>query len=167
MLEQIARRINETSGNREATMAALRLARPALLVLLLTSVHHVYGGYIYQTPERYHVLFIAAPAALVILGSLALLRSRAASVARWTFVLTTLVVAVLLFGGFEGAYNHVAKNVLYFAGTSEEQMRRLFPSDLYELPNDLFFELTGVLQAFAGAVTAWRLPRFIRTPTFR
>lgn len=140
---------------------APRIARHALAVLLVTCVHHVYGAYIYQTPWRYHAVFVSAGATLAIVGSLALLRARDGTVlgqfAWWMFVLTTVAVPVLMIGTFEGLYNHVVKDVLYFAGAPADWMTRLFPPPTYEMPNDAFFEITGVLQVVPAATTAWLL----------
>lgn len=36
-------------------------------------------------------------------------------------------------------------------------MRRLFPPPAYERPNDVFFEVTGVLQLVLGIVTGHQL----------
>ncbi len=36
-------------------------------------------------------------------------------------------------------------------------MHRLFPSDLYEAPNDVVFELTGVLHVVPATLATWRL----------
>jgi hypothetical protein len=74
----------------------------------------------------------------------------------------TLLFPVAGVGFFEGAYNHVAKNVLYFAGASEQLLVKLFPPPAYELPNDWFFELTGVLQVLPAAFTAHAFVRFYR-----
>ncbi|HYT88197.1 MAG TPA: hypothetical protein VEL76_05720, partial [Gemmataceae bacterium] len=141
-------------------------ARYALIGLLLTSVHHAYGAYIYATPWRYHAVLISGATALVILGSLARLRARpsnrSGTLALWVFVLTTLVVPVLAFGVFEGFYNHLVKNVLYFGGLSTTQMARLFPPPTYEMPNDAFFEITGILQVVPAALAAWQLYRVVR-----
>jgi len=52
-------------------------------------------------------------------------------------------------------------DALYFGGTSPETMRRLFPPPAYELPNDVFFEVTGVLQLFLGYVAGLRLYRLL------
>ncbi|WP_394846705.1 hypothetical protein LZC95_04470 [Pendulispora brunnea] len=84
--------------------------------------------------------------------------------ARWIFGITTLVVPVLFFGAFEGLYNHVAKDAFYFAGVSMEWMLRLFPPPTYEMPNDVLFEITGVLQAAPAGLTAWQLYRWVYPP---
>ena len=76
-------------------------------------------------------------------------------IAFWVFTAVVLVVPVALIGLFEGAYNHALKNALYFAGASSTLMNRLFPPPTYELPNDVFFEATGVMQAVLGGITAW------------
>jgi hypothetical protein len=146
--------------------AASGAAAYALAVLFLTSVHHAYGGYVYATPWRYHALQVAGVTALVILGSLALLRARpsgqAGMLARGVFALAVLGVPVLIIGVFEGLYNHVIKNVLHFGGASSALMTRLFPPPTYELPNDPFFEITGMLQVVPAALTVWYLYHLLR-----
>jgi hypothetical protein len=130
---------------------------------MLTSVHHVYGAYVYATPWRAHVLLLTVPAMLVILASRrVLLRSPTNGVARWVFMLTTLAVPVLGIGAFEGFYSHVVKDVLFLHGVPDELMVRLFPPPAYEMPNDAFFEITGVAQFIPAAATAWYLHRFAR-----
>jgi hypothetical protein len=153
--------VSSPNGVERRLSAARAFAWPSLALLLLTSVHHVYGAYRYATPERFHVLFIAVPAAIVIACSLRLLRSRGGGVAFWVLAATSLVVAVLLFGVYEGGYNHVLKNVLYFAGTAPEVMRTFFPYDMYEPPNDVVFEVTGVAQAVVAAIAGQRLTRLL------
>jgi hypothetical protein len=87
---------------------------------------------------------------------------RRGRVARWTFVLTIIVIPLLLFGVFEGFYNHLVKDALYFSGMSVEQLRRFFPPPMYEMPNDAFFELTGVLQIVPAVSVAFSLYRMLR-----
>jgi len=41
-------------------------------------------------------------------------------------------------------------------------MRRLFPPPRYELPDDAFFEVTGVLQVVPAAITGYYLCRFVQ-----
>jgi hypothetical protein len=146
--------------------AASHAARYALIGLLLTSVHHAYGAYVYATTWRYHAVLISGATALVILGARTRLRARTSdrpgALARWLFGLTTLMVPVLAFGLFEGFYNHLVKNVLYFGGLSAVQMARLFPPPTYEMLNDAFFEITGILQVVPAALAAWQLYRMVR-----
>ena len=139
------------------------VARHALIGLLLTSVHHAYGAYVYSTPWRLHVVFIAGAAALVILGALGVLRARPSgwprTAAWWLLALTVLALPVVMVGVFEGLYNHVLKNVLYFGGSAAGTMARLFPPPQYEMPNDVFFEITGMLQVVPAALAALHLYR--------
>jgi hypothetical protein len=51
-----------------------------------------------------------------------------------------------MIGLFEGGYNHVLKNVLYFGGATRDLLQALFPAPTYELPNNLLFELSGIAQ---------------------
>lgn len=40
------------------------------------------------------------------------------------------------------------KNILFFSGTSTSTLQEMFPAPTYEMPNDLFFEVSGILQGF-------------------
>ena len=78
--------------------------------------------------------------------------------AQGVFVLGTLGIPILMIGMFEGLYNHVVKNLLYFGGASTG-LTRVFPPPTYEMPNDVFFEITGVLQVVPATLAAWYLSR--------
>lgn len=126
----------------------------------LTSVHHVYGAIVYQTPWRLHAVALAAAALLAMTAALALNRrfheNAAGRVAWWLFWGVNAVVFVVLIGGFEGAYNHVLKNVLWLGGLPLADLHVLFPPPVYEMPSDAFFELTGVAQVIpAGYAGGW------------
>ena len=71
-----------------------------------------------------------------------------------------LVFPVLLFGLFEGLYNHVLKDALYLAGLPESLFVTLFPPPTYEMPSDVLFEVTGVLQPVPAWLSARALVRF-------
>lgn len=135
-------------------------------VFVLTSIHHVYGAILYDTPYRYHAAVLAAVAVIVMLGALRASRARPTSAtgraAWWAFWGVNATIFVLLFGAFEGLYNHTLKDALYFGGMPVARMRVLFPARIYELPNDWFFEVTGVLQVAPAAVTAYYLDRLLR-----
>ena len=142
-----------------------RATRYALAVLLLTSVHHAYGAFAYNTPWRLHAVFLSAFAAAAIIGSMVVTQRNADETVReiafWVFTAVVLVVPVALIGLFEGGYNHALKDAVYFAGASSTLMNRLFPPPTYELPDDVFFEATGVMQAVLGTITAWLLYRLV------
>ena len=130
----------------------------ASLVYVLTIVHHIYGAIAFDTPWRYHAAFlgIAGIAATLLLtrgstrwGSSVLRQTTTAVLAA-----LTLILAVGLVGVFEGAYNHAIKLLLFFGGAAPETMHRLFPPPTYEMPSDVLFEVTGVLQFVAGLIAA-------------
>jgi peroxiredoxin len=133
---------------------ATRLAIGAYAVLALTTLHHVYGAWRYQTPFRLHVVGIAVAVAACILATLRLFLRKRSRPFLIAFAAATLLFPVVGIGIFEGGYNHLAKNVLYLAGTPERALLTLFPPPTYVLPNDVFFELTGVLQVLPAAITA-------------
>lgn len=135
-------------------------------VFALTSIHHVYGAFRYGTPWRIHAAAVAALTVIALLVTLRISRARAESkagrAAWWAFWSIDAVIFVLLFGVFEGAYNHVLKDILFLAGAPLALMRQLFPPPMYEMPNDLFFEVTGVLQVVPAALTGYYLARLLR-----
>ncbi|HYD40881.1 MAG TPA: hypothetical protein VEB43_08620 [Anaeromyxobacter sp.] len=142
-----------------------RMIPYALLTLLLTVVHHAYGAVRYATPFRAH----GAAVALALAGLLVVLarprrasRGRGGQLAGWAAAHLVLLVPVLAVGAFEGLYNHVLKVALFLGGAPAELLRALFPPPTYELPDDVLFEVTGVLQVVPAALAAAAWPRFVR-----
>jgi hypothetical protein len=130
-------------------------------VMLLTSIHHAIGAVVYQTPWRLHVLVASVPVSAALLAAFAVHRRRpdrlAGRIAAGVVIALVTVFAVGLFGLFEGFYNHVLKDALYGLGASRELMRALFPAPRYVMPDNLLFEVTGVLQAWPAWVAAGAL----------
>jgi hypothetical protein len=135
----------------------------ALAVLALTSVHHAYGAVVFDTPWRLHVLILVLPIAIAIVLALQLGRTgrnpSTAGLAMRVAAALILVVPVAAIGLYEGGYNHAVK-VLVYVLFGEAAARDHFPPPLYEMPSDVFFEVTGVAQfalALAAGVLAVRL----------
>jgi hypothetical protein len=156
--------------NSRVSVPTLRAAKRATLgaaaIFAVTTVHHVYGAYIYHTVWRIHAAIVSGFATALIGTSLWLLRKHWGDavdvVAFWSFIVVTFLVPFLGFGVFEGAYNHVLKDALYFAHSSPGLMMRLFPPPAYEMPNNGFFEITGVIQVIPGLMTGYYLYRFVQ-----
>ena len=130
----------------------------ALAVLALTALHHVYGAIIYDTPWRFHVAIIAPILGLVIVLALYLGGSRRGtkSGALWTGIAVALILVfpVVVIGIIEGGYNHVIKNLAYFI-SGEQTARAVFPPQAYEMPDNVLFEATGILQFPLGLAAFW------------
>jgi hypothetical protein len=145
-----------------STTESMPLLRRAMLagvgVMLLTSIHHAIGAVVYQTPWRLHVLVISIPVSVALLAAFAVHRRRpdrlAGRIAAGAVIALVTVVAIALFGLFEGLYNHVLKDVLFGLGAPRELMRALFPAPRYVMPDNLVFEVTGVLQVWPAAMAA-------------
>lgn len=138
----------------------------ALATFGLTALHHVYGGLRYATPWRLHGAAVALVLAVLLAGIHAAYQHKAGTpVGRafgWALAMVALAVAVVAVGAFEGAYNHVLKDALFLAGAPRDLLLRMFPPPAYELPNDAFFELSGVAQVVPAAFTALATVRFVR-----
>ncbi|MEP9390352.1 hypothetical protein [Mesorhizobium sp. KR9-304] len=159
-----------TAARDTSPVPYLRAGAAALSVLLLTSVHHVYGAVIYDTPWRSHIAHISAPvgAAIALAYYIGWSRrgSRLGLAATWTGSLIALAFPVAALGIYEGGYNHVVKNIAYF-GLGQEAARTLFSGAAYEMPNDFIFEATGVAQFPLAVLTAVLVVRLLRLPNRR
>ncbi|PZF72646.1 hypothetical protein [Taibaiella soli] len=117
---------------------------------LLTAFHHYYGSVVYGTPWRAHVVLLGGMTFLLCL--LLAWQYRRSGKKLWLY--SYLIIAVLMFGTgiglFEGLYNHVVKNLLYFAGMNRDSWRIMFPAPAYEVPENFLFEASGVLQFVVG-----------------
>lgn len=130
--------------------------------MMLTLVHHFYGALIYSEPFRLHVAIVAIPVILVLLAAyISYLRTHNPIVkkrALVTFLVVSVLFSVLAIGFYEGGYNHVVKNILYFSGMSTDVLDAMYPS-VYELPEDVFFELTGMAQFASGLLCTYEMLR--------
>jgi hypothetical protein len=127
------------------------ILKASLATLAVFVAHHAHGAVLYATPWRLHAVPFAFVAGLVLIAAHALRRHRGA---RRVFLATAVVVPVLLIGLYEGVYNHLVKNLLFLGGASRDLLLALFPPPTYELPGDLLFELSGVLQIAPAAAVA-------------
>ena len=145
---------------------ALVSGASAAAVMGLTAAHHGYGAVRFDTPWRHHVVHFSIWVVAAIAVAVGVhLRARRPEI-RWAGMLGAgaliLLAPVGWIGIFEGGYNHVLKNLLYFAGVAPETFGRLFPPPRYQPPTDWLFELTGVLQFPLGLFAGSRLARWWR-----
>jgi hypothetical protein len=138
----------------------------ASATLGLTTVHHVYGGVLYASPWRIHGAGVAMAIGVLSFALFSVYRrcpdARLGRSAGWLLALVVLFFPVLATGVFEGAYNHVLKNVLFLLGTRESVLLRMFPPPVYELPNDAGFEISGIAQVIPAAFAAIATFRFVQ-----
>jgi hypothetical protein len=139
--------------------------------MILTIIHHAYGAMIYEAPFRLHAVFFAVPVIIILLLTYRMYRKRSSAVsgkvAFWVFMVVTVLISVGMIGLFEGGYNHLVKNLLYFGGTSQATLIQLFPPPTYEMPNDFWFEATGILQFFSGVYCMYYLFRLWKEKSSR
>lgn len=76
----------------------------------------------------------------------------------WAYTIFAGFFFVGAIGLFEGAYNHVLKNILYFGGFSLDTLHKMYPLPKYQLLNDWIFEILGVMTLF---VSLWCLKTMI------
>jgi asparagine N-glycosylation enzyme membrane subunit Stt3 len=134
----------------------------SLATLLLTIIHHAYGALIYKDGFRLHVAIIAAPI-MFLLTAVYYTFNRYPDAARKRKVFLVLIIIIVVvpigaIGMYEGGYNHLLKNILYFGGLPISTLDELYPS-VYELPNDFIFEITGIGQFVLGLFASLQLRR--------
>lgn len=129
---------------------------------LVSSVHHWYGAVEYNTPWRIAVSYWIMGFVFVIYSLLYVYWKNAGDIAGKVALWLFFSGAVIFQAGFimfECVYSHVLKNILFFAGVSLSILERLYPAPAYHLPDNLFFEFTGLLQlvGFAAVWFAYRV----------
>lgn len=144
------------------THPAIHRAALALVVAYsLTTIHHVYGGLVDHITGRLYVpVFLLIPLVLA-LGLLYRYRQTGSGVALAAYSVIVVVVFGLLLGGVHGGYAHTYKDILYLMGGSSKLYYALNPDEHYP-PDNLFFEITGVLEVmttFWASLAAVRLLR--------
>jgi len=127
------------------------------ILYVLTGFHHYYGSVIYGTPWREHVVAAGGSVLCICVVLVILYRVYYRRIWLITYLLIAFITFGLLIGLFEGFYNHVLKNILYFSGLNTATWRAMFPAPAYEVPQNLVFESTGILQFFVGVVQIYFL----------
>jgi len=140
-----------------------------IALVLFTSIHHLYGGAIYDTSWRIIMpLFFFLPMLALTLFLQTVSAGKKSILLLLTYTVLTVAGWVIMIGAVEGGYNHVVKNILFFSGASEDLMHTFFPPEfggtkLFEIPNDFIFEISGMLTtAFGVIITAYLIPFFIQ-----
>jgi hypothetical protein len=148
----------------EAARRTTRLsAITTLLTFLLTALHHFYGALRYDTPWRRDVILHPFIALLLCLLFLYFYCQSKRKIFLALYLFVSFVLFGLGVGIFEGFYNHLLKNFFYFAGMHPDTFRALFPAPTYELPNDLFFETTGIGQFLLAIPQLYYLAQTFKT----
>ncbi len=136
-----------------------------LSVAVLTAVtilHFLHGAHTYDDPARLHVVRPALIALLVETLLAGLFHRRPGKLTLAPLLAWTLIPFVGVFGLVHGAYYHVLKLVLFYAGAPEATLEWLFNSPDYVLPNDFMFELSGTLTFVAAGLVLYRVLRLLR-----
>ncbi len=152
--------IQENNGDRNLALSTIAL-------VLFTSIHHIYGGALYNTSWRIIMpLFFFLPilALTLYLQYQSIRKSSTLLLAAFTVLAVMWIVGV---GFYEGGYNHLLKNALYFGGASEEVITKMFPPEfggtkLYEKPNDFLFESSGIATTLFSFVMIRYLVPFVK-----
>lgn len=125
----------------------------------LTTVHHIFGGLVDNADDRLVIPAILAPLVVIALVSLYALRRTGSAGALITFGVVALLW-VLLLGLFHGGYAHLYKDIVFLVDGPPSLYYALNPSEHYP-PDNVFFEVTGVLDVVAAAFVAYSTTRLI------
>jgi hypothetical protein len=126
----------------------------------LTTLHHIYGGIVDNAPNRLIVPVIMAVPTAAALVALHRYERTGSKTALATAATVTSIAWVGLSGLLHGGYAHAYKDVLFLTGGPAKLYYPLNPSEHYP-PDDLLFEITGVLEVAAAFLVAWSTYRLI------
>ncbi|HKH37328.1 MAG TPA: hypothetical protein VKA82_09200 [Rubrobacter sp.] len=138
-----------------------RTALAILAAYALTTVHHIYGGLVDGAPNRLRVPGIMAIPSLVALGSLRRYKRTGSGAALATSTTVAVLAWVVLSGLLHGGYAHAYKDILFLVDGSPKLYYPLNPDEHYP-PDDIFFEITGVLETVTAYFIALFTYRLIR-----
>ena len=124
--------------------------------------HFVFGARLYDDPSRNHVVFPVVVSLATVALFAALFAWRECKVARWLLALAVGLPFVGIFGVYHGGFSHVLKLLFFAAGTSPDRLLSIFDSPDFAAPNDVLFELSGVLCFVASLAVAHLLVRVLR-----
>jgi hypothetical protein len=127
----------------------------------LTTIHHIYGGLVDRAPNRLRIPAIMAVPTLVAFVALGRYERSGSKAALTISATVTSVAWVGLSGLLHGGYAHTYKDILFLTGGPAKLYYPLNPSEHYQ-PDDLFFEITGVLETAAAYLVARSTHRLIR-----
>lgn len=148
------------------TSPYFRAGLGVVLTMAMTSLHHVYGAIVYETPYRLHIVFVEVPFALVAVLLLWIAyERRGTSLGRtiaWIVGSAILIFPVAMIGVYEGGFNHTLRDFVYFV-LGEDLARGLCGAAAScQSPDSFIFEATGIAQFFVAipaAVWAFQLLR--------
>jgi len=128
-------------------------------ILVLTVFHHFYAAAIFDTPWRRHVAIVVMPVLLAMIVLYALCRWRPSGLvgnaSLWLLILVVALVPVAWLGFYHGGYTHLVKLILVFVRVPQATFERLCP--VCEVPGDLIYEVTGVMEFLLSIVAAYYL----------
>jgi hypothetical protein len=148
---------SRTTKKQLVTQNALAIAA----AYALTTIHHIYGGLVDKAPNRLRVPVIMAVPTLAALAALHRYERTGSKTALATSATVTSMAWVALSGLLHGGYAHAYKDVLFLTGGPAKLYYPLNPSEHYP-PDDLFFEITGVLETTTAYLVARSTYRLLR-----
>lgn len=149
--------------------ASKKLMISIVVIGQISWIHHIYGGIIYDTAYRIIAPTISLPLLMILTFYLQYrLLIKATKVLKFVYISMVSLVWIGLIGLVEGFYNHILKNILYFTDTSKSVLNSMFPPEfgelsLFETPNDIFFEATGIIQFLLAILLSYNLIRFLKS----
>lgn len=144
------------------TSTKLLLASAAILIF--TVFHHFYAAAVFDTPWRRHVAIVVIPVLLVMIGLYVLYQWRPMTLVGkasfWLLMLVAVLVPIAWLGFYHGGYTHLVKLILVLVRVPQAAFERLCP--VCEVPGDLIYEVTGIMEFLLSLVAAYYLVRLWR-----
>jgi hypothetical protein len=142
--------------------AILRLVIATSAEAAIVVGHFLYAARLYDDPYRAHPVEPVAIAVVVVILLAVVFWRTGSAAALWLLSAAVAIPFVGMFGGYHGGFLHVAKLVMFAAGTSPESLEAIIDSPDFAVPDDLVFETSGVLCLVTAVVVAWTLVQLLR-----
>lgn len=145
-------------------MTSTKTLLASAAILILTVFHHFYAAAIFDTPWRRHVAIIVLPVLFAMIVLYALHRWRPTTLVGnasfWLFILLVVLIPIAWLGFYHGGYTHLVKLILVVGRVPQAMFEQLCP--VCEVPGDLIYEVTGVMEFLLSLVAVYYLVKLWR-----
>lgn len=135
------------------------------LTWLITAIHHVYTGYLYDTPWRAKFAYTAIIPTTICIFALLIYYFFPYRILKMIISMQVTIFFFIVIGIWEGAWCHATKLLCYYSNIPFHNAPPSWNIPFAPIPTDIFSEVTGVLNFIFAAITYYHFLRWFRSST--